>query len=75
MAYGMYKRYMLCVFFICVPLLIGGNSLQTQHPAEWKYGDRLVMGYDLTHWDRDKMAATLADDTFKYKFINENSIV
>ena len=26
----------------------------------------------LTHWGRDKMAATLADDTFKYKFVNEN---
>ena len=26
----------------------------------------------LTHCGRDKMAATLTDDTFKYKFVNEN---
>ena len=25
----------------------------------------------LTHWGHDKMAATLADDTSKYKFVNE----
>ena len=24
---------------------------------------------ELTHWGRDKMAATLADDTFKRKFV------
>ena len=26
----------------------------------------------LTHWGRDKMVATLADDTLKCKFVNEN---
>ena len=26
----------------------------------------------LTYWGQDKMAATLADDTFKYKYVNEN---
>ena len=29
----------------------------------------------LTHWGRDKMAATLADDTFKRKFVNENILI
>ena len=29
----------------------------------------------LTHWGRDKMAATLADDTFKCKFVNENILI
>ena len=29
----------------------------------------------LSHWGRDKMAATLADDTFKYKFVNENTLI
>ena len=29
----------------------------------------------LTHWGRDKMATTLADDTFKYKFVNENVLI
>ena len=28
-----------------------------------------------THWGRDKMAATLADDTFKCKFVNENILI
>ena len=30
---------------------------------------------NLTHWGRDKMAATLADDTFKCKFANENILI
>ena len=29
----------------------------------------------LTHWGQDKMAATLADNTFKYKFVNENVLI
>ena len=29
----------------------------------------------LTHWGRDKMAATLADDTFKRKFVKENILI
>ena len=29
----------------------------------------------LTHWGWDKMAATLADDTFKCKFVNENILI
>ena len=29
----------------------------------------------LTHWGRDNMAATMADDTFKYKFVNENALI
>ena len=29
----------------------------------------------LTHWGRDKMAATLADDTFICKFVNENILM
>ena len=29
----------------------------------------------LTHWGRDKMAATLADATFKCKYVNENILV
>ena len=29
----------------------------------------------LTHWGRDKMATTLADDTFKWKFVNENVLI
>ena len=29
----------------------------------------------LTHWGQDKMAATLADDTFKRKFVNENILI
>ena len=35
----------------------------------------VVMLWDiggLTHWGRDKMATTLAGDTFKYKYVNEN---
>ena len=30
---------------------------------------------ELTHWSRDKMVATLADDTFKYKFVYENVLI
>ena len=30
---------------------------------------------DLTRWGRYKMAATLADDTFKCKFFNENILI
>ena len=29
----------------------------------------------LTHWGREKMAAILADDTFKCKFVNENILI
>ena len=29
----------------------------------------------LTHWGRDKMATTLADDTFEYKFVNETVLI
>ena len=29
----------------------------------------------LTHWGRDKMAATLADDTFKRRFANEDILI
>ena len=29
----------------------------------------------LTHWGRGKMAVTLADDTFKCKFVNENILI
>ena len=37
---------------------------------------RLNWGHQvLTRWGRDKMAATLADDTFKYKFFNENVLI
>ena len=28
--------------------------------------------FKLTHWGRGKMAVTLADNTFKCKFVNEN---
>ena len=37
-------------------------------------GKRLVP-LALTHWGRDKMAATLADDTFICKFVNENILI
>ena len=30
---------------------------------------------NLTHWGRDKMAATFADDTFKCKVANENLLI
>ena len=30
------------------------------------------MGYKLTHLPMNKMAAILADDNFKYIFLNEN---
>ena len=30
---------------------------------------------ELTHWGRDKMATTVADDTFKHKFVNENILI
>ena len=30
---------------------------------------------ELTHWGRGKMAVTLADDTFKCKFVNENILI
>ena len=29
----------------------------------------------LAHWGRDKMAATLPDDTFKCKFVNDNILI
>ena len=29
----------------------------------------------LAHWDRDKIAATLADDIFKCIFVNENVLI
>ena len=28
-----------------------------------------------THWGQGKKAATFADDTFKYKFVNENVLI
>ena len=30
---------------------------------------------NLTHWGQDKIATTLADITFKYKFVNENVLI
>ena len=35
----------------------------------------LVPDNTLTHWGRDKMAVTLADDTFKRKVVNENILI
>ena len=29
----------------------------------------------LTHWSWDKMDATLADGTFRYKYVNENDLI
>ena len=29
----------------------------------------------LTHWGRDKIAPTLANDNFKCKFVNENILI
>ena len=31
--------------------------------------------WHLTHWGRDEMAATLADDTFKRKFVHESILI
>ena len=35
----------------------------------------LLSAHSLTHWGRDKMAATLADNTLKHKFVNENILI
>ena len=35
----------------------------------------IYMAVILTHWGRNKMAATLAEDTFKRKFVNENILI
>ena len=50
-----------------------------------KFGDAIMRPYHhvtgglanppLTHLGWDKMAATLADDTFKCKFVNENILI
>ena len=37
--------------------------------------DKMQLTFYLTHWGRDKMVATLADDTFKYKFVNKNDLI
>ena len=37
--------------------------------------NRLPKAWPLTHWGLDKMAVTLADDTFKSKLVNENILI
>ena len=52
-------------------------TLTTSPRGQWvKVALGLTAGcYILTHWGRDKMVATLADDTFKCKFVNENILI
>ena len=38
------------------------------------YGYIAETNRPLTQWGWDEMAGTLADDTFKYKFANENAL-
>ena len=51
-------------------------KIYVNHPL-FAYNQVTGLGWywSLTHWRRDKMAAILADDTFKYKFVNENILI
>ena len=49
--------------------------VQSEMIPDSRYWYFYSLYFILTHWGREKMAAILADDTFKCKFVNENILI